>query len=474
MTIALRVLFGIACVLLAGSLFWMNDITTLWSGSEAAMIAAAVEGGDGWLPQMILNGLWEEGRFVLRLPGVGLFLGLLVGLYFGMRPLFGQMTALLAVWLLGGSLVVPALAKVASGDIWAFVFQSLTLLTILRFFKQPTLWWRVLFYTAAALALWVHPLSSGVLILVVSTILYMRHPQGKQLLSLAPWILVLIGLPVFYFLPFGNWGTSQFGFDYFNTNYFKYLGYNLLGILPFVGFVVAGLVETVQKARKGEELALINLSLLIAALAAQSMALQVVLALLAAKQLQAYFVANYPYKSYVRGVAVMQLIVAFCVIAFALMAGFYELRGVGFRSAISAGGVYWMASFLGVIGLYGMNRRLIWGSPLMGGLAATFLFWVQIYPVLETQRNWATEAIAQTKASGHDTLFWEAPAYERFPNTIAIGKMNGVEVVTDKKTQYPAQLLPDSVYLKLDVQPPADTLPGWTDEWQKVTWFLID
>ncbi|MEO0341166.1 MAG: hypothetical protein AAF242_18370, partial [Bacteroidota bacterium] len=73
-------------------------------------------------------------------------------------------------------------------------------------------------------------------------------------------------------------------------------------------------------------------------------------------------------------------------IAFLMLGGFFVFRGAGFRSGLAFSSVYWMLSFVLVIGLYGLNRRFIYTGGLLIGLLTTTLFCLQVYPLLENQR----------------------------------------------------------------------------------------
>lgn len=476
MTFALRILFGLACLFFLANQLLMNDVILLWSGAESTIVAASLDEGGAWLPQIVLHIMLEatSSTFWIRFPSTVIFLMTLVISYLWLRPMFGKMTALLTIWLIGASLMVPVLGKIATADSWAFASLWLALLALLRYLKAPVLKWRIFFYVIGLLAIWIHPLSSSVGLLIAAFGLYRFHPQGPRMISLAPWVLVMLFLPLFYFTNWGAWGTPSFSHDYFNQSYFRYLAYALLGTLPFIGFVFSGLWESFQKAKKGEELAIINGIIVVAALFSQSMALHAAFALIAAKQLQSYFVQNYPYRSIVKTATILHLVLTFCAITIILMGAFYEFRGVGFRSVLAAGGVYWMASFLGVIGIYGMNRRLVWTSALMTGLLAAFLYWIQISPLVETQRKWVAETISDGESKN---IIWESPYDENiFPNLKVLAQMAGKNVIEyQEEDEFPAEaveylLTPDS-YKKMEQKMPTDSLSGWADNGKPIIFY---
>ncbi|MEN0005115.1 MAG: glycosyltransferase family 39 protein, partial [Bacteroidota bacterium] len=269
MTLALRVLLGIAALLCVAGLLIMNDLTTIWPGAEAALLAASVDGGSNWLPQLLLHQLLavDTPLFGLRLPSVLLFSVLLVVSYLWSKPLFGHMTALLTSWLLAASLLLPTLAKMAIAESYAVVFQWLTMLALLRFLKQPTLFWRLSFYGLWAVALWVQFLGSALMLLFMAVYLQFKHKEGKRLVGLYFWLVpVVVGGITWAINGLGYPLNPGFAYNHWNSNPLEFLGYNILGVLPFCGFVLAGIWESIQRVKKKEELAIIYVALLVGAL----------------------------------------------------------------------------------------------------------------------------------------------------------------------------------------------------------------
>ncbi len=398
MTVQYRIFLYLAGFFLLANLLIMNDVTSLWDGAEALLAWRALNQVPGHAPQELLQAaiIGADGipHFRMRLPGALLLIFSFVVFWLAGRKLFGREVVLNTLLLLGASLLAPNLAKVAAGDIWAMLSQWLAFVIMLRFLKQPVLLWRLAFYFFLLLAIWVQPINALIFLLGSGAFLYFLHPQGKRLRGLNPWLAALaFFLPLYYS---GLTTFSQEGF-LFGFRSGRFLLGNLIGILPFLGFVLAGLRETAQRLRRREEMALVNAAGILFALPGHSLALQGILAFLAARQLRSYFDPRYPYAPIVKTGALLHLVAAFCVLTMLMMAGFFQFQGAGFRAMLAAGGIYWMCSFIAVIGLFGPNRRYLLGGMSLGGLLLTMLFWLQANPLLESRRGWVRTLAQQSR-----------------------------------------------------------------------------
>ena len=310
--------------------------------------------------------------------------------------------------------------------------------------KQAKFNWQILHYLLVILAVSIQPISAVVLVLSCWGTLYFLHPQGKSLIRLpSPILAILLGF-LFYQIGFVQIGQEVFALDYFNAPFGKFLAYSLIGMLPFIGFILAGLRELFTKVRKKEELAIIHLAFLLGGLLAQSMAFQWALVLLVAKHMQAYFVKNYPYQSFVKTGAVLHLVGFFVLATVAMMSGFQIFRGIGFRAALSVSIIYWIWSFVSVIGLYGQRKDWVWGGVLSSGLLASLIFWLQLNPVLNNERKIYSEAVQKArvmKTSDQEVLYLNGvvpfPAtavygIEAFPNTQIVENEVGKGIYINK------------------------------------------
>jgi hypothetical protein len=439
-----------------------NDQISLWEGTESLLAWKAMHQSTGFTPQelYIQFALSNELDLLLTRFG-GLILLLVAGTFFwwAAKPILGQALVLNSLLLTAASLLVVNLAKVATGDIWALASQWITFTLLLRYLKQPEIKWRILFYLSLLLCIWIQPVNALIFILGFSAWLYFRHPNGKLLWRLNPWIAGLAGFGMLYAAQITTLSQDSFLIGW---NSGRFLLWNLLGILPFIGFAGAGIWESFQKARKGEELGNILLGALLLGLASHAMILPIALAIMAGKQLKSYFAQNYPYKSIVRAGAVLHILLAACSIIALLMGAYFRFEIAGFRAGLFAGGVYWMWSFIAIIGLYGMNERYVRSGTVFSGIFFTLLFWLQVAPVIEAKRSWPVQLVEAAK--GHPTVsadtatycilyhYEEAPfpalapyAKASFPNTLLIDSPSQLSATFEDSTTQKLYLLPEKL-----------------------------
>lgn len=395
MRIQNRLFYAIAAMLFLANTLVMNDLTSLWDGAEAWIAWLAVQQETGRaLHEAVLPAMYGQGLFWFRLPGaVLLVLAMLLYAWISGR-LWGQEATAFTLLVLGASLLLPNLAKLATGDIWAMATQWLAFATLLRFLKQPRLLWQALFYLLLFAALWVQPINAFVFLVGLSVYLYFAHPQGRNLARLQPWLAAPLAGAALYAL-----GMLSFDFESFVIGFRsgRFLLWNFLGLLPFWGFWMAGLWESLLRARRGEEMARINLGAFIFALLGHSLALQGVLALLIAKQWQGFSQAAYPHRPLVLAGSVLHLVGALFAAILLMIAAFHEFGPVGFRAGASLAGAYWMLSFVGAIGLLGGNRRYLLGGTALAGLLATTFFCLQINPLVEGRRNRVAQLVEDAR-----------------------------------------------------------------------------
>lgn len=388
-------LYAIALLLLMVNLLVGNGLTTIWDGAEAMLAWQLQHGaaGPAFHEQLMALLMGESlDSFFLRFSGaIAVVLGL-IGYYIFARRLVGTEVVLNTLALVAASLMMPNLAKVASGDVWAMMLQWLAYASMIRYLKQPQWSWQLSFYALAALAIWVQPLQSLIFLLGTAAFLYFMHAEGKRLLRLNPWAMGLLAAGGLYGLQWLDIAGATFYIG-FRTGRFLFI--NLLGILPFIGFVVGGIWEHSQRLGKRDEQAIFYLGALIFALLAHSLALQPILIMIAARQLRNYFHKGYPYQNIVKAGAVVHLIAAACFLTLFMIGSFVQFRGLGFQAGLATGGLYWIWSFVAVIGLVGLRASYVRLGTVMSGVLLTTFFWVQFSPLLEAQRDWAQDIVAQ-------------------------------------------------------------------------------
>lgn len=473
-------LYAIALLLLAINLLVGNGLTSLWDGAESAIAWQLLHSEGGYSLQaqflaLATGGVLDE--FRLRLPGAALVFLALPLYYMLARRLVGTEVVLNTLALAAGSLLLPNLAKVASGDIWAMLLQWLSFAALVRYLKQPDWGWQLGFYGLFALAIWNQPIQALVFVLGAAAFLYAQHPQGRRLWRLNPWAMGLLSAGALYALQLLD--TEGYTF-YFGFRTSRFLLYNLLGVLPFLGFVLSGLWEHGQRFRKGEELSILYTGGVLAALLGHSLALHPLLLMIAARQLRNYFADSFPYRGIVKAGAVLHLVAAACFLIVFMMGSFLQFRGIGFQAGLATGGLYWAASFLAVIGLVGLRPKYVLAGTVFSGVLLTTAFWIQFSPLMETQRQWAVQ-IAEDAAAQADGRIIVSPASEMpFPNVAVYAKAAEQRTALVEAPELPREgwlgaapvyLMPQAVFPAVDtLRNDTAVYRGWRAPLQTVVW----
>lgn len=207
-------------VLIAVQALVGNASTALWDQDEAAYAGFAremVRSGDWVVPHFLWSDvhrkppllfwciaagfkLFGESEFLVRLPGLLAMGGTYLALLWLARPLVGPRAARLGSMVLGASLLVPNLGKVAVTDSLVLFCDTLVALGLWRYVEKPNWRWLLLFGTGLALGL----LAKGppTLILAVGLLLWVswrerRHGAGTLIQA---WLVVPVAI-----LPFAWW-----------------------------------------------------------------------------------------------------------------------------------------------------------------------------------------------------------------------------------------------------------------------------
>ena len=397
------VLFAAILFIINGLL--LNDVASIWSGAETSVVTRAQSGVQAQLPvdvARLTGAATDLSGIALRLPGLVLIVLALTGFFLLGRRVFGVEITLHALLVLLAGFWVVILAKLGSGDAWLLAFQLTGMLGVILFLKKPHPTYRLLSYAMILLSIWVDAFSSSLLFVVFPLVLVFLHPQGKRLIGLHAWFFAIASVGLLYVagvlewmpdIQYTGWGRMSWG---------RFSLFLLLSLLPFLGFFFAGLWDSVQKARKREELSIILLTWIVVGLILQSPAVIGGVALLTGKHMHDYFLKNYPHHSIVKVTMLLHLIGFFFIALLLMLGGFFQFRGVGFRSGMAFSAVYWMMSFVGVIGLYGYNRRFLLSGTTLAGLLAIALFWLQVFPLWEKQRPTRT-VVEAVEDIGTDT-----------------------------------------------------------------------
>jgi hypothetical protein len=381
---------GAAAAVLVLNLFIGIDLLSIWDGAEA-YIGLGLRGAE---PQVVgLHAWWQQLLWGLdirellwyRLTGGLLLFGSGVALYFWGRPILGERSALLTLLVLGSGLLWIQAGRFASGDAWLVSGLTVGSIALLRHLKQSDGHWQLAFWGAYLFSALVSPLQTLIWSLVLFLLFRFYHPQGKQLKGWHFWLAGGLS-SVWFALHMESWGEGLYSY-YRPELLLNYLLLTLLGILPWIGFAFAGFRDTYSKLRKGEELALIHMALLTAGLLSMSLLPQVALALIIARQVMNYELPNYPFRNWVRMPAILHLLLVFCLGAVAMILGFMEFGAPGFRLLMGLTLPYWVGSFISLIGIYGVMPKYYLGGITASGILLTLIFWIQVGPVWEAQRN---------------------------------------------------------------------------------------
>lgn len=485
-----RVFSGLIVILFMAALLARNDTASIWHGAEAWTLWQALSSEpNSWLTAFLYQ-VYSDGPisiFYLRFFGIFFFLLMVVGNFFIGRKLFGKNTIWLALLLLGSSLLIPNIAKRATADIYLFSTQVLFGMSVLVYLKAPGTSWKILWWVGLWLSFIIEPLGSLIFALPFLLVLIRSHPQGGLLANWKVWGPALGGILVLYLLHPAPWIDPGLSLGWLRSTYWKYLSWQAVGVLPFLGFVVGAVRDLFYKVKRGEEFSLLLTAWLLSALVAQSPSLSWILAIIAAKQMQSYFDPRYPFAAWVRGPAILQLIAAFFTLVLGMIYGFWAFQGLGFRSLLAASGLYWGMCLLGILGLYTYNHRLLIGGPLLAGVLLNLLFWMQVGPVLETQRHWSPELVERAEQRQDDDQPESLQLYYRtdrepFPAAAVYGldQLGKVELLTTEDELRAAVerasdflILERSIAGQMPISPSADTLSGWNDRLEAVQYQLV-
>lgn len=432
--------FAVGALFMFNLLMW-NNIATLWSGGEAALWwASHMSSNEAGLPGWWLSRLESP---ILDLAsarwasGALLILSLVLFNWMGQK-IFSRERVILTLLVLSSSLLLPVLGKLASADMYLFLAHFGGFLSIVLLLKQDKWEWKILSNLLLFVGLWLQPISTLVFWGVLGTWLWRRHPQaaGSKLLYLgvsAVFMLLLLWVTGLLDL-----NPAGYVFSINTLSIGKFVGYSLLGLAPFAGYLLGGLRDNFLFLKKGEEQAIIYTGGLLAGLLAFSLSWQAFLALLIAKQMTVYFKENYPFQDWVKTGAILHLLLVFAAAFLLLFNGFIYFEGEGYRAGMAMSGSYWALSFVGVIGLYGMRRPLALGATLLSGLIGMCFFWIQLYPLVESKRATVINAVKEASKLVPEPaeLLLLQDAKHKFPNAaiFAAPQFDTVLIARDAST----------------------------------------
>lgn len=394
------------------NLLIMNEFTTIFSGAESNFlldVQALLGKGTNISNAKALLPIWFDSlmysnsglnEFGLRLPNVIILILTFVGFYFYGKKIFGVKTTAVTLLVIGSSFLPVNFAKLATGDTWLFGAQLMSFVMMILYLKQPIVKWKWGVWIMVVLGALIHPMSMFVWSLGMWGYLQMVHPKGKNLKGLILLPLVLVTYLPLYFFGYVTFDMPHFLMGIGSGNFKYFFVFTLLGILPWFGFLPASIWDMIQKLRKKEELAIITFGWILFSIFSQGMVILAALSFIIAKNLLAFFQKNYPYRRWVKGFTLLNMIFTFVILFGALLGGFLNFKGMGYRSVLGVSMLYWMASMAAVLGLFMTKNSLVTGGMAVSGLMATWLLWLQVNPLLDSQRSFPKEVYQTLRKDG--------------------------------------------------------------------------
>ncbi len=387
---------GLLAVLTVISLIVMNDFTTIIESQEAFnilqvqhQIAETPVPSVAPFPntsQFIIYKIFGFSPFWMRMSNVIVFLLLLLGIRVWCGKIFGKEQAITFITTIVSSFLLISMSKFAVADIPLAAFHMMIFAFLVICLKQPKIKWQIVYGLFVMGSFLVNPTSGviyGMGLLIYMSIFHKSSANLRQPLILGIWIFFI---SLFFFLGGFNWGTNGFIFP-FQSSWKEYFTWQLIGLLPWFGFLPAALWDLFKKLRKKEEMAIILFGWLLFSLISHGLVLQLCLLFLISKQINNYFKPNYPYKDLVKTFSIINLIFTFFALLGVMFGGFAVLHVTGFRSAAVFSGMYWVLAFVGILGLFSDSRKYVLGGFGIAGAFSLMLFWVQINPIVNRFRD---------------------------------------------------------------------------------------
>ncbi len=335
---------------------------------------------------MVAGGLSTVGmnELGIRLSNMLLLASSLFLFYTYGKKFFGLKHTIIAILMAIGSFPLLLIGKIVSTDIWLFFLQLLIFfLTIYQLKKPQALILGGLVFLNIFLVL-IQPLSALIFSLIFYGFFLLLHKDRKRI-ALVPCISipVQLGLVIFF--------NKQWIHDGFLMSYGTNLGYYFIlvvaGLFGAFGFVPTALYHTFKRLFIKEEMAIITGSALVAGLLSCSFLPHMVLLFLIGKQMDQYDEDVFPYRNAIRVFTIIQVVLGFFIAMMLILNGFTWFGGEGFRKTMIFGTPIWAFGIYTLVSLYSNSRKHLFLSVFLSGWLFNFLFWIQIMPLWEAERN---------------------------------------------------------------------------------------
>lgn len=220
-----RPLLLLMLLFLIVNLFFVGNNICLWDDDEAAYAGFAlrmIETGDWVNPQFTWSDVHRKtpfhfwtiavsylifgvNEFAVRFPSALAVLLTALSIYFISGKIWGQKTAAWSSIIFSTSFLSISMGKMSLTDAWLMFFDTLAVLSLLRFLDKPSWKWNLLLWSAVALGIMVKGPPIIILLGGFWLGLAILHPKRKNLIGTHPWIFGPLSL-----LPFVLWAYFSY------------------------------------------------------------------------------------------------------------------------------------------------------------------------------------------------------------------------------------------------------------------------
>jgi 4-amino-4-deoxy-L-arabinose transferase-like glycosyltransferase len=233
------------------NLFLLGTNISLWDDDEAAYAGFALnmyEQGDWVNPNFYWSDVHRKtpfhfwsiavsyfifgvNEFAIRFPSsLAVFLTGILLLRL-LAPVFGKATAQWSFIVFSTSFLCISMAKMSLTDAWLMFFETLAVLSLIRYLHKPAIIWNLLLWLSVSMGILVKGPPIIILVGGVWLGLALLHPERKKLIGTHPWFFGLLSL-----IPFLIWIWFSYKNDGGKLIVFLYEWY----VLKRIGGVVFG------------------------------------------------------------------------------------------------------------------------------------------------------------------------------------------------------------------------------------------
>lgn len=363
------------------ALFVLNEQTGFLMDSEFKLIIGDRFGEHPFwvgLSQQIFE-LTGGQSFIWRLVSmIALVISLLASYNIG-KKLFGKDSLQWAMIIMTSSIFLLFYGRFFSLDTIYFVLQLPLALLMIDYIKTPKTKNLLILIPLLLLCFSLDWYRTLVFIFLFGSGIYAFLFQIRKSIKIVYLLFSLSFLVVNYLFvgagSFNNFFLLQSG----TLGLHSYVIILLVGFLPFIGFVLAGIFSLPLQIKRKDEFSIWMFLLLVAGLISFSMIPVFVFSMLIGKHSLAFASERYKYKNLVKTSFLVHLTLILVGGIVTLIWAFIEYRGAGFRAGLGLCSIYWVLAFATVVGLYGGNMKYYLRAPLLAGPLFVLFFWVLVY-----------------------------------------------------------------------------------------------